>query len=777
MPSLKRFGLFWLAIALSSSACGRPDAAVAAPLATLEISGAGNGVTWSVHAGVITTSNGLLELRWNAASGALTALTSLASGTNFLGGDARASWSIALDGSTADVFAARAPLTPLGRQATTLVAFDTRLLSAGGLAFDLTYAPMGAATIVQHVTLAPADPVSHWTTDVSLAAGAHATAIEIASPALLGVASQPGEQLVWPWHEGVILPVPGTTYQSMQYPSPASMQWMDLFTAKESLYVAALDSTGSYKELHFGFDPASALPGSPRQMSVVFFPFATSAKKYTTPEVEVGVAPEGGWYWGADRYRAFLASAGMKRALPSIVTQMPGWHKGYDRFPLVPPGLASRPPDIDYCQIPTANMPADYASRTGLSILLMYGWYFDGQDSNFPDFDFLSKGATSSTCLQATDLTNALAELAARTPSNRVMFYINAHIADDASDWMHDPANAASAAMRPDGTRYTEYYPDWPGRTFRAMCPSASRWQDQIDATAMRLRKLAPSGAGAVGVYWDQQEEMPSALCYDRTHGHATPASAYPEGYRALFTRISQDFSLGGTDTGYIFAAEGANDFYSQFIDVAGGEPGRLMGFKFPVQPSGDCRDVVGPCGASITHAPEVGRYTMFARFLGLSNDGAKKDAADEFARAFLMGDPLRTNPTTDASNPYQTTNANVFPRLTNIYVAEPSIYFDGVFKDANGLSLTVDPASARGTIIVGGNGDRFGIQLWNETAAALDVGVSVDLARLGLTASPSAALLDLDGLMAPALVVQGSRVSFTVSLPANDVKAMKVSL
>jgi hypothetical protein len=314
------------------------------------------------------------------------------------------------------------------------------------------------------------------------------------------------------------------------------------------------------------------------------------------------------------------------------------------------------------------------------------------------------------------------------------------------------------------------------------MCPSAPRWQDQLDATAMRARTLAPAGAGAVGIYWDQLEEMPSVLCYDRTHGHATPASAFPDGYRALLTRLNDDFSLHGADREYVFAAEGANDFYSQFIDVAAGMPGRLFGFR--LAPGAPCGGVAFPCGSAV-HAPEVGRYTMFAKALGLSNFGAGCHDTDRFARAFLMADPLRTNPlykppvppATGAAYCDEANNARAFPRYANLYASEPSIYFDGTYKDANGLALAVDAANAMGTVIVGAGGDRLGVQLWNRSGQAQSVAVTIDLARLGVKATANAALADLDGGPAPELTLEGSSARFAVTVPAHDVRAIKLSL
>jgi hypothetical protein len=225
-----------------------------------------------------------------------------------------------------------------------------------------------------------------------------------------------------------------------------------------------------------------------------------------------------------------------------------------------------------------------------------------------------------------------------------------------------------------------------------------------------------------------------------------------------------------------VFAAEGANDFYSQFIDVAGGMPGRLFGYA-PASCGGG--SLGWPCGGAV-HAPELGRYTLFAKALGLPNYGSKLGDRDEFARAFLMGDPLKTleigAPGTSLTDPYASTNPFAFPRYPQLYASEPSIYFTGVYVDARGLTLDSTHDEVIGTSIVGADGDRIGIQLWNRTDAPRAVHVTLDLGALGLGARRPSGLVDLEG-GAALEVVSGVAVSFSVLVAAHDVKAVKLSL
>jgi hypothetical protein len=242
-----------------------------------------------------------------------------------------------------------------------------------------------------------------------------------------------------------------------------------------------------------------------------------------------------------------------------------------------------------------------------------------------------------------------------------------------------------------------------------------------------------------------------------------------------------------------VFAAEGANDFYSQFIDVAGGMPGRPLGYApqrcdqlvSTTEPFG----VNWPCGAH--HAPEIGRYTMSARFLGLANFSGKVDANDvaipsnfgtpeEYTRAFLLGDAFRAMEVgaymSSSSDAYASINRYAFPRYTNIYASEPEIYFYGTYVDAKGLVLDAAPTDVMGTLIVGASTDRIGVQLWNRTGADRDVRVEIDLDALGLTGSATT-VVDLEGGTPPTTTGGGRSIGFIATVPSHDVKAFKVVL
>uniref|UniRef100_UPI000248BFED hypothetical protein n=1 Tax=Paenibacillus elgii TaxID=189691 RepID=UPI000248BFED len=252
---------------------------------------------------------------------------------------------------------------------------------------------------------------------------------------------------------------------------------------------------------------------------------------------------------------------------------------------------------------------------------------------------------------------------------------------------------------------------------------------------------------GADGIWWDQMGEMPAVLDYNSDIGYSSPAAAFSEGYEKMMNEMQIRFSRNKMNNEYVFAMEGVNDFYSKFVDLNGMMWARKLGF-------------------SPNHAPQVTRYTIPAKFLGLPTAGKAKGSKDEFAWAFTMGNPFLVD------NP----SPNVFPRYLNIYKSEQGIYYYGEFKDEKGLELS-NP-QVKGTSIIGSDKDRIGIQLRNLSSTDQLVTVLYDPELVDMADLEIGSVNDLEG-GAPLAFEKGDngkRISFSLTVPANDVKAIKLS-
>ncbi len=783
--------------------CGVPAPASMPTSVDVPDAGSSGGVHWSYAGNVVTIGNGVVELRFDGPSGALLGLRDVARNVEMVSGAApiaQRPLAAVVDARTTDLWSAQDTCWQPGPTARSM----TLSAQPDGATLSLAYDAGAGVHFVQHVELRTASPVSEWTTDVTIDAGAQAVALGVQSPRVVGVAlgtSGGGETLAWPWHEGVLVPNPGDATYMMEYPSPASMQWEALYDDGGGVYLGVKDTSGAPKDLRFGRDPHDGA----REMSVTFWPYVTPGKAYTSPVVELGISDASGWHWGANRYRDWLLASGMYKTHASWVAELPAYEKTYNQQ------LNGKL--FDYCQDTTLLVPPSYAGR-GLHTIAMYGWSRGGLDTYYPDYDWLAGDSGSGVeCQQESDLSQALNVFRARDPSAHVIFYLNAHSASTDSSWYarsgaevlpktvdgslypcacYDDPDACAHANASVGVSCTaDGAARGPMRWLRTVCPFPPAWGVQLANVAQRLIAAAP-GVSA-GVYWDQLAEVPPEHCYDRNHGHATPRSAGVEGNGQLMVQMRALFDAALGSDQYLFAAEGVSDFYGRFVDIQSPAPTRPLGYDYASHclacdstPDFD-RGQGFPCGSR--PAPEIARYTLPGRILGLQRDippaemaadpgidaGPRGDGlADSFAWAFVLAEPLRSDEYPD------TPNARAFPRYTAAYDANKDLYAYGRFLDTDGLQVSLPsghpPGQVLASVVANAAGNRAAVQLWNRTAAGLPVTVAVHFSPLGLPAHGATAAVDLfaDVPVPFAATIDGAR--FTLTVPAHDVAAIALS-
>jgi hypothetical protein len=689
---------------------------------------------YSNENGVITLSNSLIELQWKGSNGVLTGLKNKQTGTQHLGGDLFSNWTAFVDLTTSNQWSAWLGTLYYGRNQA-LTSATVSPLSNGAIV-DLVWNNIGPAgqkkniIVKQHITVYDGDPVSRWTTEV-INNEPNSTVTAFVSPQLTGIQTLPNERLMWPYKEGEIHSNPGTARRILRYPTSLSMQWMNLFNDQESLYYAVLDDTARHKEFRFGYDqwldPQTAL--KPRQMSVTHWPYTMDSTTFTSPVVEIGVASEGVWYWGADRYRDWLINtAGWAKTHSPKARCLDSWLTGFNKF-------YREPLRMTYAEIP-AHL--EDRANYGIKNLHMLGWHYDGFDSYYPDYKYLESAGGEA------GLASAIQQI--HNNNKNIFLYLNNHIADLGSDWYIANAGLVEA-QDVNGNFFPERY-NTSGRDFYVMSPHSSLWINQLKARAMSLREK-----GADGIWWDQQGEMPSILDYNKDAGHSSPSYAWAEGYTKMMNEIHDAFSYNGTDNNYVFAMEGVNDFHSQFIDVMGMNWARKLGW-------------------SSFHAPQVTRYTIPSKFIGLTQAGVPINDKNAYAIAFTMGNLLWTpakETGKEAPNPY------VFPRYLNIYNSEPTIYFTGAYKDERGLEI--QGGIVKGTTIVGEHSDRLGLQLRNpDSEPQFNVVITLEFDKIGLAGKEVTTVSDMETGEAVLYRVKDNKLTITVDVPALDVKAYKVT-
>ena len=490
------------------------------------------------------------------------------------------------------------------------------------------------------------------------------------------------------------------------YPCPMFLQCYALDYGTECLYWGIHDKEVAYKEF---------VVERERRIFVNEYPFCEPGKSYSFAPVFLAVK-EGDWHACADYYRSFLINeSGLMRqrrpagenihAMSCIkVSSYPDIH--YLRYS----NDVDYPTEIAVCDFKTRDANFDtmgigrlnslpnvskYAhDNSGTTLTCFIGWSRFGLDKNYPDYELIDELGGKEA------LKRGLAEI--HKNGEKAIFYVNVHIADANGNWSRKLHKSGvsncdySAIVRADGTQICESY-DTSTSRFIAMCPMADVWQDAVVEAMRKTREC-----GGDGIYFDQLSEMTVALCYNRNHGHSTPATAYREGYKKMMGKIYAMLKEYGDD--YVCSCEGGADAYMAYVDIFGLNWRRR--YDSSERP---------------TMKPEIIRYALPTYLLGMHGFG---EAGDNLgARAFELNQPPLTCPST----------YGITKRYTDLCAKYPSIYNEGRFMDDIGLSAP--PEGVKMSITVSGDNDCAAVHLYNRYIDPAKFELSVDAEKLGITA------------------------------------------
>ena len=734
----------WLTMVLCASlGCGlQTPGAEASPIHT----------TFTNSGGVATLSNSKIELKWETIHGTLTGLKNLTTGTQFITGATKGNWMIFVDSTTASRWSTTLGTQYVGASGVTPTITSTSL--SNGIQVNFSYASVGGMNInlVQHVQLRDYSPVSTWTLEVTNNISGNGVVSALIAPQINGVGTITSERLAYPFEDGEIIHSPGTLNIDAAYPMPLSMQWMALYNSSEGLYYSVNDPKAVLKELRFGYDSTiDYSPDSSRIMASVLWPFVEPGKTYTTPPIEVAAYSEGGWWWGADRYRNFMQTSWLPVKHYSSQAQ--------EMYSFGGAILSYAPPTTTDSYATT--MPSDIAPLLSDDTIqnVIFGWHAGNFDSFYPDFaiDPYKGGETGM----------ATGVAAIHNHGQRLGLYINAWDADTGGSWWAASSGSSDVKLSPSGgyPPADNLEPPSYSSPGRAESPIDKNYQDQLVSVVSANRHR-----GADFAFYDQAMEAFSYRDYVSSHftsapagSIASPATAYSEGYPQMFSRFHAAFNDGGLRNDYFFMAEGVNDYLSPYIDI-----GAVQWFDNIGYTPGDNYGNPGfhepqTSGVTAVDAPGLTRYTIPIVQLGVPilND---TDAVGQYGWAFIMGEPLH-----DFGG-----NTAAFPRLPNIYKSEPDIYAYGTYKDERGLSIS--NSTIVGSSIVGKNSDRIGIQVRNTTSSSATGTVTLDYSKIGLDGAAVTGVTDLEG-SSVSYTTGTNSVSFSTTVAGANVKAYKVSL
>lgn len=697
-------------------------------------------VVFTENSDNVIIANDNISLTFVKENGSLVSIKNPVSGNDFISESEGGNWALAIDMTTSDAFESN----PTG-SGTVLVssrkqkAIFSKVEVTDGISlvfdYDVSFTNNGSSVegigVRFTVTLKKGD--NSATFDYEIDNGIENSVITTFTGAQVsGIKNDNGDySLFWPYKEGKIYENAVKTVKTAkddnarmvaEYPSPMSMQLVQLYNNQESLYYYVPDSTREYKEFNFGafinkgqYDFQGVQVSDKVSLSCSRYPFIESGEKKSVSAV-IGVSAHGDWYDGSNEYRQFLIDEKMTRESNSLTEEWTG-------FSVLIGTQYGNKQFAGYTQAEgfqdTYTSWAEKTNQYGVTTTTLIGWHSGGFDSMYPDYEFQTGAGFGEDNFK-------LAMQQGHANGNTFLAYINAHIADKDSNWsntVYDVStgitNMERAAIKTKGFTSSTEKSDYvnymiresygTGTYYYAMCPASELFRDAIVSAVKRLRSN-----GIDGIWFDQLMEMPANLCFDASHGHATPATAYGEGYAEMFAEI--ELAMASVDGDYMFAAEGVCDAYIEYVDVCGYMWSRKLG----------ARDTDGK-----NMSPELTRYTMPAKFLGIEGAGTTSGDSDEFARAFVMSDPF-------LADPYKPSVGT----LTSVY-AQDSTYLTGRYVDMLGAVSSDEYLIFGQTIALDNNKIALTVYNYNSDSSS-GATITLDLNRLGLSGKKIASAVDM---------------------------------
>lgn len=413
--------------------------------------------------------------------------------------------------------------------------------------------------------------------DMTLRNGAKGTVVGVRGPGIEGIADRDGGVLYMPNRPGQCLRDPWTALAGapaqLAYPVPASMQYLTYAGSDGGLALHVEDRSMAYKQFVMG--------GPEREMTVVQYPFIAPGKRWLAPSVVWQAVSD--WHQAAEFYRDG-AHYWMVTPRPSPTIRA---------MPTVPGVvIRARPVEDEFLKdVTKAQEVGTYAAGlaqargfrdSGMDGAHLVGWFGQGHDSTYPDHQPTEAMGGREGLLQLVDGLHKMDMLA--------FFYLNARLGNitnqtviDHPDWRLLPASGEPWIERIGG------------ESFAVLCPASPGYQDYLIAQVLRV---AGDYRGD-GAQLDQIGAAPSGLCFDATHGHETPATAWAEGETTMLSRLRGE--LDPVNPSFALWIEGAWEGAGQYVDasqggfwqdIPGAEPfPQLYRYTFPEHPLfGDSR-------------------------------------------------------------------------------------------------------------------------------------------------------------------------------------------
>jgi hypothetical protein len=534
---------------------------------------------------------------------------------------------------------------------------------------------------------------------------------------------------------------------SLEYPGRGSMQWFEYYSDAVGLYMASYDSDLAYTRMCFG----RTGEGPEAAMWIVKYPFTPSGVTWQSPELALGIHA-GDWHWGADRYRAWFESWSRKPDVPLEVQEMIG---GLREIMIKrPDGEVSH----EYASMVTLARQVSASPHGGP--FLVAGWMHDGHDTYYPEYVPIPELGGREALVAALD---GVHEQGAAATA-----YVNGRISNVETETYKTHGKGWSVLGRAPGlgvnsTDFFELHEEWnrswgerPGQGwFAVMCPSARGWQDHLIGEVSRV----VGDYGFDGVFLDQPGSYYGELCYNRSHGHDTPASAWGPGLLELFRRLRQ--RTRELDSESILWTEGMNDAFGQYMDY--GMDKNPLWRPMRIHPG--CESFV-----------EMWRYTLPDRII-VNDSGAYAFAPSHdriYGDSYLFVLGVRGLSRSGERGIQSSTEEDgvsvrrraVIEKIERLWMDGGPYLFHGRFMDDVGLRVSTADVLAK--VYRGERG--VAMPVWNTTAAPVTFDLEVDLGALGVERLSRPGARSLDTGRPLSLRTSGDVFEVKVRLPPHEI-------
>lgn len=370
----------------------------------------------------------------------------------------------------------------------------------------------------------------------------------------------------YPKASGVVVEKPfGQDFRwNGRYPSGwASMPWFALWNDAEKkseqtgFYIAAHDRRGTTKELALVADPQD---GTVRiEMEYPAENGGQPGAKFAESQIFME-SYRGDWFDAATMYRDWVRESASwyprKMMNSEGRTDTPLWMKELSVW-----AIGSNPPN----EMPDALRK--FQQPLGVPVgVHWYNWHKIPFDNDYPHYFPTKEGFKKAvTKIQQgnddrQDQADSASENSMKTPSRRVMPYINGRIWDrrdrDVEDWKFTGEALPGVTKKEDGTPWFETYgskeSDGSPVELGVMCPASKVWNDKQRELILRLTGPADDlsndegNMGVAGVYVDQVAAAAPALCFDPSHGHPLGGGSWwVPSYRKMFRQIRSELPAG----------------------------------------------------------------------------------------------------------------------------------------------------------------------------------------------------------------------------------------